>query len=69
MEFQMALDNFNNVAVPALKAAADALIAKAAADGSALAQAQSDLANADAAATAAIQPITDSLTTAVPPAA
>jgi multidrug resistance efflux pump len=63
MEFQMALDNFN-AAVANLETAADNLIAKASADAAALAQAQSDLANADAAATAAIQPVIDKLNAA-----
>ena len=62
----MALDNFNN-AVTALNAAADTLVQKSAADEAALAQAQTDLANLDATATAAIQPVVDRLTAAASP--
>lgn len=66
MEFMMALENFN-AAADALDAAGDRLIAKSSADEAALAQAQSDLAAVDAAATAKIQPTLDKLNAAAPP--
>lgn len=66
MEFDMALDNFT-AATEALNTAADALIAHCSGHEAALAQAQTDLANADAAATAAIQPITDKINAAIAP--
>jgi hypothetical protein len=67
MEFEMALENFT-AAVVTLEAAADRLIAKAAADASAHTQAAADLAAVDTTATAAIQPVIDKLTTAAPAA-
>jgi hypothetical protein len=65
MEFYMALENFK-AAADRLDAAADRLIAKAAADEAALAQANADLAGADSAAAAIIQPIADRLNAAAP---
>lgn len=62
----MALDKFNAAAAD-LSTAADALIAKASTDAASAAQAQSDLANADDAATATIQPITDKINAALNP--
>jgi hypothetical protein len=66
MEFEMALDKFTAAAAE-LNTAADALIAKAASDATNATQAQSDLAAADDTATAAIQPITDKINTALNP--
>lgn len=61
----MALENFT-AAAAALDASAARLIAKAAADAAALAQAQTDLANVDASATATLQPIADKINAAAP---
>jgi hypothetical protein len=66
MEFEMALDKFHAAAAD-LSTAADALIAKASTDAASAAQAQTDLANADDTATAAIQPITDKINAALNP--
>ena len=65
MEFYMAMDALNAAAASA-SAAADRLIAKAQADEASLAQANSELANADAAAAAVVQPIADKLNAAAP---
>jgi hypothetical protein len=65
MELKMTLDAFKNAAAD-LDAAADRLIAKASSDAASLAQAQSDLANVEAEATAAIQPTIDKLNSAAP---
>ena len=67
MEFDMALEKFT-AAVADLKTAADALIAKSGSDASAAASAQSELANVDVNAAAAIQPITDSINAVLNPA-
>jgi hypothetical protein len=65
LEFMTALSN--SLAVVALAAAAgDRLIAANAANVTALAQAQTDLANADATLAAALQPLADKLTAAAP---
>lgn len=65
LELYMTLDKFN-AAVASLNAAADALIAKASSDASALAQAQSDLEAADSTASAAVQSVTGKINAAVP---
>jgi hypothetical protein len=66
MEFEIALENFNN-AVSALSSAADALIQKAGTDASALAQANTELAAVDSQATAAVQAQTDKINAALNP--
>jgi hypothetical protein len=65
MDLAMALENFT-IAAAALADAADRLIAHCEGHAAELAQAQSDLANADATATAAIQPVVDRINAALP---
>lgn len=67
MELIMAMENLAALAA-VVEAAADRLIAKAAADEASLVQAQADLAAADANAVALVQPIADKLNGAAPAA-
>jgi hypothetical protein len=62
---KMALENLTAL-VNATSADADAIIAKAGTDASALAQAQTDIANLEAQAVSVVQPLADKLHAAVP---